>query len=203
MDEPLGSLDKRLRVQLQSSIRLLQKRIGFTAIYVTHDQEEAFALSDRIVVLHQGIVRQVGNPEAIYRNPAGSFVADFVGDLNELTGTVAHLPDGRAILRLNEAAQIALPRTCADLIGGTAIVGGVRPEAVRLSDARDADHPLDATVELVAFYGSFYRVLLTVASGQRFQAEVRSTATPYASGDHVWLGWEPDDLIILKGSPQS
>ena len=107
MDEPLGSLDKRLRQQLQLEIRMLQKEVGITTVYVTHDQDEAFTISDRIAVMERGEIAQIGTPSEIYRSPNNHFVADFVGDLNYFRGVV-QAGAGGLVLRMDNGVEIDL-----------------------------------------------------------------------------------------------
>lgn len=196
MDEPLGSLDKRLREQLQSSIRILQRRIGFTAIYVTHDQDEAFALSDRIVVMHHGRILQSGRPEEIYRRPVERFVAGFVGDLNEFVGLARRDGDAMVMDRAG-GPPIPLPTRCAELPPGTEVVCGVRPE--RISLRREGGF-VDGRVVLVAFHGSYYRVIVDVDAHTQLHAELRTAAAPPGDGERVSLSWDPEEAIVLRVS---
>lgn len=197
MDEPLGSLDKRLREQLQGSIRILQRRIGFTAVYVTHDQDEAFALSDRIVVMHHGRILQTGPPEEIYRRPVERFVAGFVGDLNEFVGIVRS-DGGSMVMDRDRGGPIPLPTRCADLPPGTEVVCGVRPE--RISVRREGGL-IDGAVALAAFHGSYYRVLVDVDAHTQIHVEFRAAGRPPAEGDRVSLTWDPEEAMILRTAP--
>ena len=158
LDEPLSALDARVRVSLRLEIRRLQRRLGITTIFVTHDQEEALVMSDRIVVMNQGHIEQVGTPEEIYRRPATAFVADFVGVMNFLHGVAGAKP--------NHVRCGSLDLECADTHDfppGTPVMLAVRPEDVRLGVV-DADGPNTARayVDEIEFLGAFYRLSLQI-----------------------------------------
>jgi iron(III) transport system ATP-binding protein len=155
LDEPLSALDARVRVRLRDEIKALQRRLGVTTIMVTHDQEEALAMADRIVVMNQGVIEQVGTPAEIYRGPASAFVADFVGAMTFFDAELV----GPKRLRVGKA-EIA----CTDdrgLSRGVAVSIGLRPEEVRVRNI-DGETPnsLAATVALIDFLGPFCRVRL-------------------------------------------
>ena len=106
MDEPLGALDRQLREQMQLEIKHLQKRLGITAVYVTHDQQEALTMSDRIAVFHEGRIRQLGTPDELYERPVNAFVAQFVGENNRLEGVVSRLAGSRCWVRLGDGTEV-------------------------------------------------------------------------------------------------
>jgi iron(III) transport system ATP-binding protein len=156
LDEPLSALDARVRVALRGEIKRLQRRVGVTTIFVTHDQEEALVLADRIVVMNQGRIEQVGTPEEIYRDPATSFVADFVGVMNFLPGVAGSSAE--------EAICKELRLQCTPPHGyppGTPVLVAVRPEDIRIGPV-DSSLPntTTANVEEVQLQGSFYRLKL-------------------------------------------
>ena len=158
LDEPLSALDAKIRVSLREEIRRIQSALGITTIYVTHDQEEALSLSDRIVVMHDGVAEHVGEPHEIYNRPATRFVAEFVGTLNSLTATVADpaegvLSIGGQTLRLGRRIDAAAGRTMSV---------SLRPENLSL-DPRPGDNvALTGTVAAVTFLGSVLRVQVSV-----------------------------------------
>ena len=197
MDEPLGSLDKRLRQYLQNSIRLLQKEIGFTAVYVTHDQEEAFAMSDRIVVMHGGTVRQLGVPETVYRSPTEHFVADFVGDINEIEGVLRESGHGLVIEIAEGNTLVVSPYVSRSLGEGDRVLCGIRPEMVVIQEEPMGSPRLQATVELVSFHGNSYRILSRLRDGRRFIVESSSSLSAPAEGSTVWLHWDEEQTIVL------
>jgi spermidine/putrescine transport system ATP-binding protein len=159
LDEPLGALDLRLRQKMQIELKEIQRRLNTTFIYVTHDQGEAFAMSDRIGIMNHGRLDQVGTPQAIYRDPATEFVADFVGETNLLRGRVARIEQGTAYV---ETLGLVVPLGAAGISPGEAVVLSVRPEHVRL----DADPQGQAVVRGVIFQGSFVQYALETPSGE-------------------------------------
>jgi iron(III) transport system ATP-binding protein len=160
LDEPLSALDARVRAHLRQEIRALQRRLDVTTIMVTHDQEEALTMADRIVVMNQGVIEQVGTPVEIYRKPATAFVADFVGAMNFLPATVAG--DGRVDLgnlTLDCAAVAAMPK-------GTSVQVCIRPEDVQVRGiGADTANVTEARLEDMEFLGSFFRATLMPATG--------------------------------------
>jgi iron(III) transport system ATP-binding protein len=160
LDEPLSALDAKVRVRLRQEIRQVQKRLGLTAIMVTHDQEEALAMADRIVVMENGRIQQVGTPLEIYRRPANSFIADFVGTMNFLPGIKT--ADARVRVGTLEFADIRLPD---GLPLGAPMTLCIRPEdvAVRDIDSESANR-FDAHIDSIEFLGSFYRAHLHCAA---------------------------------------
>ncbi|MBR0661852.1 putative 2-aminoethylphosphonate ABC transporter ATP-binding protein [Neoroseomonas oryzicola] len=155
LDEPLSALDARVRLHLREEIRALQNRLGVTTIMVTHDQEEALAMADRIVVMNHGVIEQVGTPEDIYRTPASAFVADFVGTMSFLDGKVSapgEVRVGTRSLRVADGRAVAT---------GYAARVGLRPEDVRVRGVRpDDENAFEAIIEDVEFLGAFCRARL-------------------------------------------
>ncbi len=198
MDEPLGSLDKRLREQLQDSIRLVQRRVGFTAVYVTHDQGEAFAMSDRIAIMHEGEVLQIGRPDEIYRSPIGPFVADFVGDLNRFEGIIS-VTHGEVGVSCANGLFIPLPQRLQSKLAGDPMTIGVRPESVELSAQPNESCALPGLIRLTSFQGSHYRVIVDLDSGPAVEAEHRGMSMPAGDGERVWVGWSPEHCVFFPG----
>jgi iron(III) transport system ATP-binding protein len=158
LDEPLSALDAKVRVHLRHEVRALQRRLGITTIMVTHDQEEALTMADRIVVMDQGIIGQVGTPIEIYRDPATPFVADFVGTMNFLPGIVL----GPRRVRLGHI-ELACAGGLDGLDQGTAVTVCIRPEDLAAQDAgRATENVAKARVEELEFLGAFYRITLVV-----------------------------------------
>lgn len=157
LDEPLSALDARLRERLRVTIRTIQQELGITTVYVTHDQSEALAISDRVAVVDDGTIEQVATPEAVYRNPGSRFVAEFVGENNLLDGEVRSTTPPRASVN---GVAIALPETMSATAGESVILC-VRPEAIAISERNEAfggETMLTATVENSEFLGDAYRV---------------------------------------------
>jgi ABC-type Fe3+/spermidine/putrescine transport system ATPase subunit len=196
MDEPLGSLDLRLRQQLQAELRRLQKDVGITTIYVTHDQDEAFAISDRIAVMDRGEILQIGTPSAVYHAPANRLVADFVGELNAFDGTIQADGHGR-VLRTDRGLDIPL----GGLAGATGLaVGaraacGLRPERVTVGPQAGGNAYI-ARLQALLFKGRRHWVEATLPGGDRLVFEVPET-TPLREGDEVSVGWSPLDMHLF------
>ena len=159
LDEPLSALDAKIRISLRNEIRSIQRQVGITTIYVTHDQEEALSLSDRVVVMNEGRMEQIGTPFEIYNFPKTTFVASFVGTLNTLTATVV------------DAAQGHLQVQGRDIYGDEAITNAhtgetvklaLRPEQLRLSATGTAENTLPGRVESISFLGAIVRINISV-----------------------------------------
>jgi iron(III) transport system ATP-binding protein len=173
LDEPLSALDARVRIRLRDEIRALQKRLGLTTVMVTHDQEEALTIADRIVVMNHGVIEQVGTPEEIYGRPATPFVADFVGRMTFLDAVAT----GPATVRVG-ALELAVANSPA-FQSGTAVRLAMRPEEVRTrSLTADTPNTFEARVGNLAFLGSFYRAQLepTRSPGTAITADFSTNA---------------------------
>ncbi len=157
LDEPLSALDAKIRLELRSEIRRIQQELGITTIYVTHDQEEALSLSDRIVVMNKGKIEQVGTPFEIYNYPQTQFVASFVGMLNQLHCTVANAAQG-VLLYQNQPLNTGAPLAYAD---GTAVNVLLRPEELHFGNGH-GDNQLTGRIETVSFLGATVRVQLNI-----------------------------------------
>ncbi|NLV10225.1 ATP-binding cassette domain-containing protein [Halomicrobium mukohataei] len=194
LDEPLSALDAQLRQRLRVQIKRIQSELGITTVYVTHDQAEALAISDRVAVLREGRVEQVATPETVYREPATRFVAEFVGDNNVFDGVVT--PDGTRAT-VGDAA-IALPAG-SDCDRGESVVVAVRPEAIAVgrdsvdTPATERTVSLRATVETVEFLGDAYRVH---CEWQGRTLVVKTDADEPPAGD-VALRVDPADVRVL------
>ncbi|WP_332117128.1 ABC transporter ATP-binding protein [Azorhizobium caulinodans] len=195
-DEPLGALDKKLRQSMQFELKQLQKKLGVTLVFVTHDQEEALAMSDRIAVLSRGKIEQVGTPVEIYDRPATRFVADFIGETNLFKGELAATTDGGPALKVGDGFVIPLPET-PSLAGLISV--GLRPEKVRLAPG-DAPGIARGTIESANFQGGhvLYRVALAGNRHLLAQSPNDGSGAPLAAGTAVSLSWTPGDLVILK-----
>jgi len=200
LDEPLGALDLKLRKAMQLELKALQDRLGLTFIYVTHDQEEALTMSDRIAVMDHGHVLQVGTPAEIYENPANRFVADFIGETNFLVGEIQQREGAIARvdsdgLALWAAAGANVPRS------GPATVA-VRPEKIRITSTRpEGRNAFEGRVELVTYVGtdSDHRVRLTPEAvvRVRVQNQAAGAGSSAAVGDRVWVSWPAEASRVL------
>ncbi len=193
LDEPLGALDKKLREHMQLEIRKLHRELGATFIYVTHDQEEALTLSDRICLMNQARVEQVGTPDELYDRPASRFAADFIGHSNILDGELEADGGGSPALRAGPHL-VPLPRGFkADAATRQAALL-VRPESARLTSP--AEGLLHGTVTEVVFAGSDSRALVDIGGERRFTVRTLRRATP-ARGEQVGITWDVDDSSVL------
>jgi spermidine/putrescine transport system ATP-binding protein len=204
LDEPLGALDLKLRKQMQVELKRIQQEVGITFIYVTHDQEEAMTMSDRIAVMNRGRYEQLGEPEALYERPATRFVAGFLGISNLLAGSVEGHDDGYVRLRLVDDTVISAPR--ADT-GGDAVSVGVRPEKIRLHEA-DVETPgghnaLGGTIVDASYLGVSTQYQVEATGGARLtvyeQNVERATRSElWSPGTRVLMTWAPDHSFLVR-----
>ena len=198
MDEPLGALDRRLREEMQYEIRRIHKSLGVTVVYVTHDQEEAMVMSDRIAVLRGGDIEQVAEPEVLYEEPERSFVARFIGENNRLHGRVAKV-DGD-ICEVETGGQIISALRVAPCGSGDATTLSIRPERVAISPEPGLyTNELDAIIEDITFLGDHLRVRVNVCGRSDFIAKIPNIVGHGAmlAGDQVRIGWTPTDCRVL------
>lgn len=205
LDEPLAALDQQLRQQMQVELKSIQTQVGVTFVCVTHHQEEALALSDRLAVMHQGRVAQVGRPQDLYELPATHFVAQFIGTSNELRGTLRSTHAGQATLicdspGLSRSVRVAMP---SNLKSGAAGVLILRPERVHLaSHAGGAafDNELPGTVETLRYIGSEWHCVVRIAGGIAWIVHFPNRMTgapPWTVGDRVSVQWNMADGVLL------
>ncbi len=207
LDEPLGALDLKLRKAMQLELKGLQHEVGITFIYVTHDQEEAMTMSDRIAVMREGRIEQVGPPEEVYERPATEFVASFLGASNLLDGTVGP-PDGDfRTIELVSGEKVRVP---AAAIEGTerSIKLGVRPEKIRIGTAgsaspADGDNAIEGTVRDATFVGVSNVYAVATRDGHEVTVYAQnlgtSTDRPPAPGETVTLTWHPEHTFVVSG----
>jgi spermidine/putrescine transport system ATP-binding protein len=197
LDEPLGALDAKLRKALQIELKALQEEVGITFIYVTHDQEEALTMSDRIAVMSNGRVEQVGPPSEVYEEPATAYVADFLG-VSNLMNARAEGPAGtRCKVRLGQF-ELEAGQGESDARGDVKVV--IRPERVVLEQqGTSGENRVPAMVERVVYVGSVMQVILNLAPGERIQAWVQNQGggIPYAQGTPITAFLPPDALRVL------
>jgi iron(III) transport system ATP-binding protein len=201
LDEPLSNLDAKVRVQVRAEIRKLQQELGITAVYVTHDQEEALTLSDRIAVLDHGIVQQVDSPKALYERPANRFVADFIGVNNMIEGTVRGLDGARGRLRVSTALGELDTLANGRLKEGERCVVCVRPENVAVENgaAPPDRNRAEGKVAFAAYLGNTLRYDVDLGRGVTFKADVRDTwhHQELALGTPVRLGFAASTTLAI------
>jgi len=195
LDEPLAALDAKLRQAMQLELKALQRKVGLTFIFVTHDQQEALALSDRIALLNEGRVEQIGPAREIYARPRTAFVADFVGGANLIEAEFAESGGGQ----LRCVAGDGLAFVAAPGLGGersARVVLAIRPERIALSAAAPSGaNVFAARVVDSVFKGSATEILLVTPSGRRLCA---LALTPLETGAQVWCSVQPDDIVTLR-----
>jgi spermidine/putrescine ABC transporter ATP-binding subunit len=197
LDEPLSNLDAKIRVQVRAEIRKLQKELGITTVYVTHDQEEALTLSDRIAVFNQGRVFQVGPPKELYERPANRFVADFIGINNLIDGTVQSV-NGRLVVNTALGAFQALAD--ARFKPGEPCVLSVRPENASLEAGKD--NRMQGRVAFAAYLGNTLRYDVEVAPGTVFRVDVPDPwhREPLAMGTSVTVGFPASSTVAIPAA---
>jgi spermidine/putrescine ABC transporter ATP-binding subunit len=202
LDEPLGALDKKLREQMQVELRSLQRAVGITTVFVTHDQEEALTLADRIAVMEHGAIVQIGTPAEIYERPRSRFVTDFIGVSNFLDGRVVAVAAGGVTVELPGALRIQAE--AADrLAPGDRVEVAVRPEKIRLTDAAPgAGNHLAGRIESAVYLGAVTYYHLRVADELRLTVMEqnqggRDESPRRAIGQTVYAAWDPASTLIL------
>jgi spermidine/putrescine transport system ATP-binding protein len=203
LDEPLGALDLKLRKEMQLELKSLQKQLGITFIYVTHDQEEALTMSDRIAVMSHGKVIQVGPSVEIYERPTTRFVADFIGESNFLDGSVKTIIGDQAVVTIPAWNEELTGLTTGKIAKGDPIVVSIRPEKIRLTDKPiTGQNSIEGVVVTSTYIGSDTRVYLDVR-GQRLKVWEQnhiSTLDPrayYRNGQNVWVSLLTENTLIL------
>jgi spermidine/putrescine transport system ATP-binding protein len=200
LDEPLGALDVKLRKQMQLQLKAIQHDVGTTFVYVTHDQEEALAMSDRIAVMNGGQVEQIGSPREIYTRPQTAFVADFIGSLNVLELRVDELVGDYAVTRLDDGERVVVAAGSGVQVGDEVRVA-MRPEQVQLSPAAaspDGGSFLRGRIAEVVFLGMYTQFHVDTRAGRvvshRMADEPLAELEP---GTEVVLEWEPSDSALV------
>ncbi|MEX4008584.1 ABC transporter ATP-binding protein [Neoaquamicrobium sediminum] len=195
LDEPLSALDLKLRQHMRAELRALQKRTGVTFIYITHDQSEALAMSDRIAVMSAGVLQQVGAPRELYDNPATPFVAAFVGETNAFSGKIAAIEAG--IASIETKLGVMRGRAGPDVAQGHAARLYVRPEA--LTTGKGGDNTLNATVERIDFEGAFALAHGRLDDGSELVASISSTdlSSAPAIGSRASFAFDQRHAVVL------
>jgi spermidine/putrescine transport system ATP-binding protein len=200
LDEPLGALDLKLRKEMQLELKSLQEEVGITFVYVTHDQEEALTMSDRIAVMNEGRVQQLAGPTTLYETPANRFVAGFIGQTNVFSGTVEAADGERTTLRTREGMRVeALAREGVPPKEGEEAHAAVRPEKVRFGGS--GDNVCAAEVRQVVYLGASTQYIVELEGGGRlvlYQQNAHDAAGP-SEGDGVSVAWDAQNCLILEG----
>src|SRR5580692_3856482 len=196
LDEPLGALDLKLRQAMQVELKRIQREVGITFVYVTHDQNEALTMSDRIAVMNDGVIEQLGPPRTIYEHPKTRFVAGFIGTSNLLSGTLSRVSDGIGVIDVSPEERILVPVADSGLSAGQDVELTVRPEKIDLAAGPGAPGScaLRGSVTEVVYLGtstSFSVHTTTGADVVVFEQNSSSASSTVSRGDDVWLTWDP------------
>jgi spermidine/putrescine transport system ATP-binding protein len=201
LDEPLGALDLKLRKEMQLELKSLQHEVGITFVYVTHDQEEALTMSDRIAVMNEGRVQQVAEPATLYESPRNRFVADFIGQTNVFSGTVETVNEERVMmLRTSEGMKIeAVAREGGEVEVGDQAHAAVRPEKIRFGSA--GDNVSSAEIRQIVYLGVSTQYIAELPDGQKlvlYQQNIQDSAGP-GVGEEVMVAWDTQNCLVLGG----
>jgi spermidine/putrescine ABC transporter ATP-binding subunit len=203
LDEPLGALDKKLREEMQLELRELQETVGITFIFVTHDQEEALTLSDRVAVMARGDVLQMASPQVLYNNPVSVEVADFIGQINFFDARVVDIQGDKAVVDTEGLGQVNIPANADFVQKDASIVVALRPEKLKLMQQPDANTPYNVKGELSTsvYLGDRSHFFVSV-EGHDQQIEVAGQDSGIAGqsmqrGSAVWLSWNEESIVVL------
>jgi spermidine/putrescine transport system ATP-binding protein len=203
LDEPLGALDLKLRKEMQLELKALQQKLGITFVYVTHDQEEALTMSDRIAVMSQGKMLQMGPPVEIYERPNCKFVADFIGTSNFLEGVVKSLEEGTATVFVSALSAEIRGIVSGNLSVGETVAVSVRPEKIRLAEkAMMNQNCFEGTIDLVTYIGSDTHLHikvndLTLKVWEQNKISSLDPAAYYTVGQKIWLTLFPENTLVM------
>ena len=199
LDEPLGALDLKLRKQMQLELKRLQRKLGITFIYVTHDQEEALTMSDRIAVMHEGIIDQIATPTQIYEHPETKFVATFIGETNIFEGNIV----GQSKTAEGTENRVAVENGFVAAVDGEEFRIGdfvtisVRPEKLRFSQTEFEPFGLQGIVKDYIYVGSILKAIISLPNGNEVRAERLSGEQMPRVGDVVYINWDPKDAVMI------
>ncbi len=194
LDEPLGALDLKLRKQMQLELKNLQKKLHITFIYVTHDQEEALTMSDRIAVMHEGILDQIGTPSEIYESPKTKFVATFIGETNIFDGCVDDV-NGKTMNVIVENGTVTSCNT--DFQKGEYMTVSVRPEKMKYSDEPARGFTVPATVTDFVYVGSVVKCIALLPNGNQLKISRLAGEKLPEAGSRIFPYWEPEDAVPI------
>jgi spermidine/putrescine transport system ATP-binding protein len=202
LDEPLGALDLKLRKAMQIELKHLQEQVGITFIYVTHDQEEALTMSDRIAVMKDGIILQIGNSVSLYEEPVNHFVADFIGESNFIDGTFEGMDQDKAVMRIGDERVYAVV-SGAKPSQETVTTLTIRPERMVISPLGEGEMPgITGIIQEVVYIGTDTRYLVELLTGQTVLVRIQNSSKKYigafSRGVKIRLSWTREDARILS-----
>ncbi|MGQ9616781.1 MAG: ABC transporter ATP-binding protein [Spirochaetota bacterium] len=204
LDEPLGALDFKLRVAMQKVLKDIQRKVGITFVYVTHDQTEAMTMSDRIAVMKDGLVHQIGTPDEIYNDPATAFVASFIGDMNFLNGKVLSISDSKGEVEVSGITIHTRKPKKKDIQKGEDVLVCVRSEKVVFNPAQEkVENVIKVKLTRIVFRGTDYEATC-VFDGSEIRAVVSATQWDYSmrEGDTVYVGFAVSDTVVFPSSEE-
>ncbi len=202
LDEPLANLDKRLRDVMRVELKKLQEKVGITTVYVTHDQEEALTMADRIAVMDDGALIQVGAPSEVYNEPRTVFVATFLGETSSFQGTVDSITGDLAQILMDDGFW-AVIRHGTELTEGQRLIASIRPERVQISAEKPAqeENVFSGVVDFVSYLGAYVVYMIRIDDGQaliRASEPIPSGRASFAEGDHVFASWDVDHVVYIQ-----
>lgn len=199
LDEPLGALDLKLRKQMQLELKHLQRKLGITFIFVTHDQEEALTMSDRICVMNNGLIEQIGTPEEIYEQPATRFVADFIGETNILEGTVEWVENDLAAIRLDDEQRVRIKNK--DFKAGDSAIFAIRPEKLKIcSNPLEDSNCLKAVLKERNYGGAALKTVMVLPNGKEITIS-EPVSEKYCfteASKNAFISWNFNDAVVIK-----
>jgi spermidine/putrescine transport system ATP-binding protein len=196
LDEPLGALDFKLRMAMQNVLKDIQRRLNITFVYVTHDQTEAITMSDRIAVMKDGLIHQIGNPEEIYNDPKTAFVASFIGEMNFLEGKVEKILSDNAEVSVSNH-KIICKKSEKPMTAGDKVLVCVRPEKIHINPLDKVSNLITSKISRIVFRGEDYDI-----TAQFDESSIRSVVgyttwdKSHETGDEIKIGWEASDSLI-------
>ena len=200
LDEPLGALDLKLRKQMQVELKHLQQKLGITFVFVTHDQEEALTMSDRIVVMNDGVIAQMGTPKEIYERPKTRFVADFIGETNLFEAVVSEVSETIAMLKLDEATFIKAMNE--NLKVGDKVSLAIRPEKLTISEEKSENLKnvtLPVVVKEQIYVGSTIRTITEMSDGRVITINTLPSSTKsFVAGEKAYATWEISEAVVIQ-----
>lgn len=193
LDEPLSALDLKLRKKMQIELKQLQKKLGITFIYVTHDQDEALSMSDRIVVLKNGKIEQIGSPVDVYENPDSLYVADFLGEANVFNGHITSIEGTKSIVKTQDTEIVIFNN---EFLEGNEVNIVVRPENIKLTRTERKNNCLEGKIIEQIYDGAFTKILIKVGKNI-IKSIISGNDKLYKTGEDIYLYWTIEDAIVL------
>ena len=198
LDESLSALDRKLRIEMQVELRKIQREVGITTLFVTHDQEEALTLSDRVALLREGTIVQYDKPVVIYEQPKDSFVASFLGKANFIEGRIQSIQDRTYTLQLENGSLVQFGAAQSLAVGAPYTIA-VRPEKVTFATGRSIETPIQGVVSLVTYAGGITQYSIQ-ALGKEWIIQSQNSSTRgavFGVGDEIWFGWQAENTLVL------